>query len=83
MRFAYFYFMTDDADRVREAAPDHAAYWQDLQLDGYQGGPFADRSGGLIVFAADSVDHAGRLVGDDPFIRHGLLADRWLKQWMA
>jgi hypothetical protein len=83
MRFAYFYFMADDADRVREVAPDHAAHWQDLQLDGYEGGPFADRSGGLIVFAADSADHARQLVGGDPFVRHGLLADRWLKQWMA
>lgn len=82
MRFAYCYLMIDDADRVRQVAPDHAACWRDLQFGGYEGGPFADRSGGLIVFAA-SVDHADRLVGGDPFVRHGLLADRRVRQWMA
>lgn len=83
MRFAYFYFMTDDPDRVRRFAPDHAAYWHELHLDGYQGGPFADRSGGLIVFTAESVDRANRLVTEDPFVRHGLLESRWVKQWNA
>jgi uncharacterized protein YciI len=82
MRFAYCYLMIDQADRVRQVAPDHAAYWLNLQFGGYEGGP-SPTAPGLIVFAADSVDHAGQLVGGDPFVRHGLLADRWVKQWMA
>jgi hypothetical protein len=49
MRFLYFYLMRDLADRVRAVAPDHAAYWRDLALGEYAGGPFADRSGGLIT----------------------------------
>ena len=61
----------------------YAAYWHALHLDSYQGGPFADRSGGLIVFTAGSVDHAEQLVAEDPFVRHGLLEDRWVKQWAA
>ncbi|HSJ45558.1 MAG TPA: YciI family protein, partial [Euzebyales bacterium] len=74
---------TDDPDRVRRVAPDHAAYWRELHLDGYQGGPFADRSGGLIIFAAESAEYADQLVGGDPFVREELLKDRWVKQWNA
>ena len=38
MRFLYFYLMRDAPDRVRAAAPKHAAYWRELHLNGYRGG---------------------------------------------
>jgi hypothetical protein len=82
MRFLYFYLMTDAPDRVRAAAPQHASYWQERGLPDYLGGPFADRSGGLITFAADSATEAERLVADDPFVREDLLEHRWVKAWM-
>jgi hypothetical protein len=47
MRFLYFYLMRDAPDRVRAVAPEHAAYWRELGLPDYLGGPFVDRSGGL------------------------------------
>src|SRR4029450_12491324 len=50
MRFVYCYSMKDDPAAVRELAPKHAAYWHELGLAEYIGGPFADRSGGLISF---------------------------------
>jgi uncharacterized protein len=81
MRFSYIYLMEHDPDRVRAVAPQHAAYWQGLDLPNYLGGPFADRSGGLITFDARSVEDAERLAADDPFVREGLLASRWLKEW--
>jgi hypothetical protein len=81
MRFLYIYFMTDAPDRVRAAAPEHAAYWRALGLRDYLGGPFADRSGGLITFEADSPEDADRLVGDDPFLRADLLERHWVKEW--
>lgn len=77
MRFSYVYLMAEDPDRVRTVAPDHAAYWQGLDLPNYLGGPFADRSGGLITFEARSVQEAEQLAADDPFVREGLLANRW------
>ena len=55
MRILYFYLMSDALDRVRAVAPGHAAYWRDLGLGHYLGGPFADRSGGLITFEAGSL----------------------------
>ena len=82
MRFLYFYLMRDVADRVRAVAPDPAAYWQDLALREYAGGPFADRSGGLITFDVASGEEAERLVAADPFLREDLLERHWLKQWM-
>ena len=81
MRFTYVYLMAEDPDRVRAVAPQHAAYGQGLDLPNYLGGPFADRSGGLITFEARPVEEAERLAADDPFVRNGLLASRWQKEW--
>jgi hypothetical protein len=39
MRFLYFYLMANAADRVRAAAPEHAAYWQQLGSPDYEGVP--------------------------------------------
>jgi uncharacterized protein YciI len=81
-RFLYFYLMADAPERVREVAPQHAAYWRGLGLPAYLGGPFADRSGGLITFEAESSADAEALVSDDPFRREGLLDLHWVKEWM-
>jgi uncharacterized protein YciI len=67
---------------VREVAPKHAAYWHELRLPGYVGGPFADRSGGLISFEAPVERSARQLISDDPFQRAGLINDWWLKVWL-
>jgi uncharacterized protein len=81
MRCSYIYFMKDNPDRVAAVAPEHAAYWRGLELREYLGGPFADRSGGLISFETDSHDDAAQLVADDPFVREGLVERSWVKEW--
>ena len=81
MHFLFFYLMKEAPDRVRSVAPAHAAYWQDLGLRAYLGGPFADRSGGLVTFEADSEVEAGRLVAADPFLKADLLERHWAKEW--
>jgi uncharacterized protein YciI len=80
-RFAYVYFMTDDPVRVRSAAPKHTEHWHSLDLSGYTGGPFTDRSGGLITFLVDEPAQAEEAVANDPFVREGLIERSWLKQW--
>ena len=80
-RYAYFYFMGTDADRVRATAPAHAVYWRDLGLDDYVGGPFEDRGGGLITFRVDSAAQADNAVAADPFVTTGLLETYWIKRW--
>jgi uncharacterized protein YciI len=83
MRFLYFYLMRDGPpDRVRAAAPEHASYWRELRLRGYLGGPFADRSGGLITFEAESGAAAEALVANDPFLREKVLERHWVKEWL-
>ena len=83
MKVIHFYAMKPDSDRVRRVAPQHAAYWHGLRLPGYEGGPFADRSGGLITFEADSVNDAKRVIAADPFVRQDLVATSVVKQWIA
>ncbi|MGZ6589229.1 MAG: YciI family protein, partial [Solirubrobacteraceae bacterium] len=60
---------------------EHAAYWHGLELREYLGGPFADRSGGLVSFETDSHDDAAQIVADDPFVREGLVECSWVKEW--
>ena len=81
MRAAYVYFMRGDPERIRSVEPRHAAYWRGLGLRGYLGGPFADRSGGLITFEAASAEEADRLVAADPFVTAGLVERGALKEW--
>jgi hypothetical protein len=83
MRFLYFYLMGRDVDRIAIVAPRHARYWSDLRLPSYVGGPFADRSGGLITFEANSDEAARALVGADPFMAESLLERSWLKSWLV
>jgi uncharacterized protein YciI len=79
--FLFFYLMNDEPDRVAEVAPRHAGYWREIAPPGYLGGPFADRSGGLITFEADTAHKADRLVQADPFLHEKLVSRWWLKEW--
>lgn len=82
MRFVYSYLMKDRPDDVRRTGPQHAAYWNNLGLTDYLGGPFADRSGGLIIFEEMERERAAELVSGDPFQRADLV-DNWsLKVWL-
>lgn len=81
VRYAHWYFMAGAPDRIREAAPRHIDYWHSIGLTGYAGGPFADRSGGLITFEAVDESAARAAVDADPFVRKHLLGDSWLKPW--
>jgi uncharacterized protein YciI len=82
-RFAFAYFMKDRPPRIREIAPYHIEYWREIPEARCVAGPFADRSGGLVTFEAASAEEAAALVAQDPFSVHALLADWWVKEWMA
>jgi hypothetical protein len=81
-QYAYFYLMRADGTGVPEGVPDHVAHWRGLGLDDYHGGPFEDRSGGLITFRANSTHQAERAVATDPFVGRGLVEAYWLKRWV-
>jgi uncharacterized protein YciI len=81
-RFAYLDFMKDDPDRIQATVPRHVAHWRELRLPGYLGGPFEDRTGGLLItFQAEDGERARHAVDTDPFVQEGLLEVHWLKQW--
>jgi uncharacterized protein YciI len=82
-RFVYFYFNRDDPPRIRQCVPAHVEYWRSANLKGYEGGPFTDRSGGLISFAAASLDEATALILADPFVVENLVSQSWIKEWIV
>jgi uncharacterized protein YciI len=81
-QYAYFYLMRTDGEGVPEAVPEHVAHWRVLGLDDYVGGPFEDRTGGLITFRAEGTSGAEKAVATDPFVRRGLVQASWLKLWL-
>jgi uncharacterized protein YciI len=81
-RFLYFYLMRNTPEAIRQMVPRHIQYWQSCDLPDYVGGPFADRTGGLITFAAASLDDAEQIITDDPFVREQLIEQRWIKEWL-
>jgi hypothetical protein len=82
-RFSYGYRMAGSPERIRPLVSRHVSYWRDLALPHYMGGPFADRSGGLILFDAGSLEDAKALVSQDPFVTGEVVASRWLKEWLV
>jgi uncharacterized protein YciI len=82
-RYLYVYFMRDRPDRIGQVVPEHIHYWQDLELPGYMGGPFADHSGGSISFKAGDRLEAEQRVASDPFVEADLVSESWLKVWQV
>lgn len=80
-KHVFFYFMRNEPKKIGMAIPEHIAYWNDAYVDYYEGGPFGDRSGGLITFGAESLEDAKKIVSDDPFVKQNLLKERWVKEW--
>jgi uncharacterized protein YciI len=80
--FAFFYLMDSfQAEEIKKTVDEHIQYWDNLKLEGYQGGAFADYSGGLILFQAENEDQAKAIVHDDPFVDHFILTKKWVKEW--
>jgi len=82
-RFAFFYFMKKEPEKIKAVVPLHIDYWHKLELNKYLGGPFADRSGGMITFEAESIEKAEEIANNDPFVSRDLLESRWIKEWIV
>jgi uncharacterized protein YciI len=72
-RFVYFYFNQNEPEKIRQVVPAHVGYWKSANVKGYMGGPFGDRTGGLISFVAPSLQDATEIILQDPFIREDLV----------
>lgn len=82
-RFIYFYFNRNEPEKIRQVVPTHVQYWKTANLKDYMGGPFSDRTGGLISFVASSLDEAMAIVQQDPFVLEDLIAEKWIKEWIV
>lgn len=82
-RFAFFYFMKKEPEKIKAVVPLHIDYWHKLELNKYLGGPFADRSGGMITFEAESIEEATKIIMDDPFVVQNLIEQKWIKEWIV
>jgi uncharacterized protein len=81
-RFIYFYFNRNEPEKIRQVVPAHVHYWNIANLEGYMGGPFGDRTGGLISFVAPSLQDATEIILQDPFIVENLISEKWIKEWI-
>jgi uncharacterized protein len=82
-RFIYFYLNRQDPDKIQQTVSGHIEYWRTAELKEYVGGPFADRTGGLITFAALSLEEATSIILQDPFVQEDLISERWIKEWVV
>jgi uncharacterized protein YciI len=80
---AFFFTMKKEPDLIKALVPEHIKYWKELNLADYKGGPFFDRSGGLITFSSDDLEQANKIVSGDPFVKWHLISDKHIKVWIA
>ena len=71
-----------DAEKNRRILPYHIAYLDELDKEGkiYGRGPFADGSGGLVIYIADSYDEARAIAEADPHVKEKVRRLE-LKEW--
>lgn len=81
-KYVFIYFLEGNIDIIRNSLGQHILYWKNLKLEYYANGPFADKTGGLIIFSADSPEKAGNIVAADPLVRAGAVKQYWLKEWV-
>jgi uncharacterized protein YciI len=79
----FLYFNRKEPEKIRQVVPAHVQYWKSANLKGYMGGPFADRTGGLISFVASSPQKATEIIQQDQFILQDLITEKWIKEWIV
>jgi len=83
VKFAAIAKYTPDSGTIAKARPAHRQYLTGLRDAGKLviSGPFADDSGGLLVYEAESAEAAERLVREDPFAKQGVFLSWEIRPW--
>lgn len=70
--FAAILRLLDQEKNVR-LRPQHLAFLKEHELQGriFVRGPFADGTGGLVIYRAPSLEAATELAERDPYVMHG------------
>jgi len=83
-QFAVEYTYIEDSDAIRdEHRPRHREWLRGLYDDGklLLSGPFADGTGGHLIFSAADADWLAGLLKADPFNEVGVVANVRIKAW--
>lgn len=83
MKFAAIIEYTQDKDKIQEIRPTHREYLGQLLEQGKLAvsGPITDDSGALIVYEADTVEEAEKLLQGDPFHKNGIFVSYKIRPW--
>jgi hypothetical protein len=82
-RFVALLDFTDDEPLRLQTRPQHREYLQSLMADGKlaMSGPWADDTGAMLIYEAESEQEAQELLDADPYLTAGVLADARIKEW--
>jgi uncharacterized protein YciI len=83
-QFAVEYTYTENSTEVRdEHRPRHRDWLRGLHDEGtlLLSGPFADGTGGMLIFSAADADWLADLLQVDPFNEVGVVANVRIKAW--
>jgi len=81
--FSFIYFLDEDVEKTKQFLGRHVKYWKSKNFSYFKNGPFADKSGGLIIFSAPDHSQAQETVGDDPLLQGKAIKQYWLKEWIS
>lgn len=83
MKFAAIIEYTPDHEKTDQIRPAHRQYLSKLLAEGKLAisGPFIDRSGALIVYEADSLEEAEKILQGDPFHANGVFVTWKIRPW--
>jgi uncharacterized protein YciI len=83
MKYAAIIEYLQDPSVVEPNRPSHRAYLTELLNKGqlFGSGPFADGSGALIIYEADTPEQAEALLRNDPFHEVGVFLKWQIRPW--
>jgi uncharacterized protein YciI len=83
MKFAAIIEYTEDREKTDQIRPAHRQYLATLKAGGKLAisGPFTDAPGALIVYEADSVAEAEKILRGDPFHANGIFVSWKIRPW--
>jgi uncharacterized protein YciI len=81
--FAALIEFTEDEELRLQTRPSHREYLRTLLDAGHlaMSGPWADDTGALIVYEAQDMPEAERMLDGDPYRSAGVIANATLKEW--
>jgi uncharacterized protein YciI len=81
--FSFIYFLNEDIGNTQKFLGKHVTYWKSMKFEYFKNGPFADKSGGLIIYSSGSLEMAREIVANDPLILGNAVKQDWVKEWIA